>query len=163
MRPDKLVRRPLCCWRTQRQFTQLRIQTEVLSSAVKYENACMHAYICLYACYCVFMCRFVHMCPLSQLDTLINSDEWMKIVTRTSLTLSESFHPTPQGILCHVMSPHCSCLSSVPLFHPLISITCLSRVSLSPLCTRKTPPDTHPSHPAYTHTHTHRLEEEWTY
>ncbi len=56
---------------------------------------------------------------------LMKSDEWLKIVSPGLCRSTTAFISLFRGF-CHVMSPHCSCLNSMPSSHPLISITSLS-------------------------------------
>lgn len=81
------------------------IQTGALASTVKCENACMRV------CIVYMLLRdIVHSCvglcicvpPQSSAEeprSLINSDEWLTMVSPTPLSLSESFYLTPWGIM----------------------------------------------------------------
>lgn len=90
----------------------VHIQTGAWEITVKV-YACMHVCNCSHACVWVCdICLCVRLCicvpswsSAEETRPLINSDEWLKIVSPTPLSLSESFYLTLQGILpCDVVS-----------------------------------------------------------
>lgn len=87
----------------------IHIQTDACASAV-YENLSRHVHSCAFSEASVFLCAAVHICVPSQSCAeepcpLIKSDEWLKIVSPTPLSLSEGFYLILQGILqCDVAS-----------------------------------------------------------
>lgn len=73
-------------------------------------HACVFVFVYMLVCDIVWSCVGLCICVLSQTSAeeprpLINGDEWLKIVSPTPLSLSESFYLTLLGILpCDVAS-----------------------------------------------------------
>lgn len=103
MRHAELAQRPLLLEDGNTMYTQIiHIQTVALTSTVKNEKACVYVFVYMHGC--LILC-ISSQTSAEQTRPLINSDEWLEIVSLNPLSLSESFYLSLQGILpCDVAS-----------------------------------------------------------